>query len=140
MGRTGYILARRSGRGELRTMRVLTALGLILGVVNALTACIAIVVIVRIAQARAGIPRVRAGDSLPPAPGLLSIVIPAHNEARVIEGSVRGPRAQADRRLYREAVQALLRAQSGLTIMAGGAEGLELDQAGAPASIISTPG
>jgi tRNA uridine 5-carboxymethylaminomethyl modification enzyme len=54
--------------------------------------------------------------------------------------AVRGPRAQADRRLYREAVQALLRNQPGLTIMAGGAEGLELDQAGALAAIITGDG
>ena len=54
--------------------------------------------------------------------------------------AVRGPRAQADRRLYREAVQALLGAQPGLTIMAGGAEGLELDQAGALAAIITGDG
>ncbi|MCA3418389.1 MAG: tRNA uridine-5-carboxymethylaminomethyl(34) synthesis enzyme MnmG [Roseomonas sp.] len=54
--------------------------------------------------------------------------------------AVRGPRAQADRRLYREAVQALLRAQPNLTIMAGGAEGLELDQAGALAAIITADG
>ncbi|MGI9127592.1 MAG: tRNA uridine-5-carboxymethylaminomethyl(34) synthesis enzyme MnmG [Roseomonas sp.] len=54
--------------------------------------------------------------------------------------AVRGPRAQADRRLYREAVQALLRALPGLTIMAGGAEGLELDQAGALAAIITGNG
>jgi tRNA uridine 5-carboxymethylaminomethyl modification enzyme len=54
--------------------------------------------------------------------------------------AVRGPRAQADRRLYREAVQALLRAQTGLTIMAGGAEGLELDQAGALVAIITGDG
>ena len=54
--------------------------------------------------------------------------------------AVRGPRAQADRRLYREAVQALLRDQLGLTIMAGGAEGLELDQAGALAAIITCDG
>lgn len=54
--------------------------------------------------------------------------------------AVRGPRAQADRQLYREAVQALLRYQPGLTIMAGGAEGLELDQAGALAAIISADG
>jgi tRNA uridine 5-carboxymethylaminomethyl modification enzyme len=54
--------------------------------------------------------------------------------------AVRGPRAQADRRLYREAVQALLRAQPGLTIMAGGAEGLELDQAGGLAAIITADG
>jgi tRNA uridine 5-carboxymethylaminomethyl modification enzyme len=54
--------------------------------------------------------------------------------------AVRGPRAQADRRLYREAVQALLRAQPSLTIMAGGAEGLELDQAGGLAAIITADG
>ena len=54
--------------------------------------------------------------------------------------AVRGPRAQADRRLYREAVQALLRAQPGLTIMAGGAEGLELDQAGMLAAILTADG
>ena len=54
--------------------------------------------------------------------------------------AVRGPRAQADRRLYREAVQALLNAQPGLTIMAGGAEGLELDRAGALAAIMTTHG
>ena len=54
--------------------------------------------------------------------------------------AVRGPRAQADRRLYREAVQALLRAQPNLTIMAVGAEGLELDQAGALAAIITADG
>ena len=54
--------------------------------------------------------------------------------------AVRGPRAQADRRLYREAVQALLRAQPGLTIMAGGAEGLELDQAGSLAAILTDDG
>jgi len=54
--------------------------------------------------------------------------------------AVRGPRAQADRRLYREAVQALLRAQPNLTIMPGGAEGLELDQAGALVAIITADG
>ena len=54
--------------------------------------------------------------------------------------AVRGPRAQADRRLYREAIQGLLRAQPGLTIIAGGAEGLELDQAGALAAIITGDG
>ena len=54
--------------------------------------------------------------------------------------AVRGPRAQADRRLYREAVQALLRAQPGLTIMAGGAEGLELDRAGVLAAILTADG
>jgi len=54
--------------------------------------------------------------------------------------AVRGPRAQADRRLYREAVQALLRDQPGLSIMAGGAEGLELDQTGALVAIITADG
>jgi tRNA uridine 5-carboxymethylaminomethyl modification enzyme len=38
--------------------------------------------------------------------------------------AVRGPRAQADRKLYRQAVQALLRAQAGLTVVAGAAEDL----------------
>jgi tRNA uridine 5-carboxymethylaminomethyl modification enzyme len=54
--------------------------------------------------------------------------------------AVRGPRAQADRRLYREAVQALLRDQPGLSIMAGGAEVFELDQAGGLAAIITADG
>jgi len=54
--------------------------------------------------------------------------------------AVRGPRAQVDRRLYREAVQALLRAQPGLTIMAGGAEALEIDQAGGLAAILTGGG
>ena len=54
--------------------------------------------------------------------------------------AVRGPRAQADRRLYREAMQALLRDQPGLMIMAGGAEGLELDQAGGLAAIMTADG
>jgi tRNA uridine 5-carboxymethylaminomethyl modification enzyme len=38
--------------------------------------------------------------------------------------AVRGPRTQADRRLYREAVQALLAAQPGLTIQAAAVEDL----------------
>jgi glycosyltransferase involved in cell wall biosynthesis len=64
---------------------------------SAFTTLVATVVIARILQADRRIPRVRHGDSLPPAPGLLSIVIPAHNEARVIEASVRGLRAQTRR-------------------------------------------
>ena len=44
--------------------------------------------------------------------------------------AVRGPRAQADRVLYRRAVQALLAAQPGLTVLAGAAEDLLLDGAG----------
>ncbi len=51
----------------------------------------------RVIRADFSVPRVRDGDNLPPAPGLLSIVIPAHNEERVIEASVRGLRAQTRR-------------------------------------------
>ncbi|HYG84693.1 MAG TPA: tRNA uridine-5-carboxymethylaminomethyl(34) synthesis enzyme MnmG [Azospirillum sp.] len=41
--------------------------------------------------------------------------------------AVRGPRAQADRKLYRQAIQAILGSQENLTIEAGGAEDLTLD-------------
>ncbi|MEQ8507967.1 MAG: tRNA uridine-5-carboxymethylaminomethyl(34) synthesis enzyme MnmG [Rhodospirillaceae bacterium] len=41
--------------------------------------------------------------------------------------AVRGPRAQADRKLYRQAVQALLAEQDNLTLSAGAAEDLEID-------------
>ncbi len=44
--------------------------------------------------------------------------------------AVRGPRAQADRKLYRQAVQAILAEQPNLTIQAGGAEDIELDDSG----------
>ncbi len=54
--------------------------------------------------------------------------------------AVRGPRAQADRRLYRQAVQDLLRAQPRLTIMAAPAEGLELDASGALCAIVTGAG
>jgi glycosyltransferase involved in cell wall biosynthesis len=55
------------------------------------------VILVRVIRADFSVPRVQDGDDLPPAPGLLSIVIPAHNEERVIEASVRGLRAQTRR-------------------------------------------
>ena len=77
--------------------RPLETIGTILGIISALAILISLVVIARIWQAQRSIPRVRDGDALPPAPGLLSIVIPAHNEARVIEESVRGLRAQSRR-------------------------------------------
>jgi tRNA uridine 5-carboxymethylaminomethyl modification enzyme len=44
--------------------------------------------------------------------------------------AVRGPRAQADRKLYREAVQAILAEQPGLRILAGAAEDVILDGQG----------
>ncbi len=44
--------------------------------------------------------------------------------------AVRGPRAQADRKLYRLAVQSLLRATDGLTFIEGMVEDLVLDEAG----------
>src|SRR5499426_3127599 len=44
--------------------------------------------------------------------------------------AVRGPRAQADRKLYRQAVQAILAEQPNLTVRAGGAEEIEIDGTG----------
>src|SRR6202044_1363173 len=44
--------------------------------------------------------------------------------------AVRGPRAQADRRLYREAMQASLAATPGLTIVEGEATDIEVDATG----------
>src|ERR1700689_3045799 len=44
--------------------------------------------------------------------------------------AVRGPRAQADRKLYRQAMQALLAEQRNLWVEAGAAEDLILDTSG----------
>jgi tRNA uridine 5-carboxymethylaminomethyl modification enzyme len=44
--------------------------------------------------------------------------------------AVRGPRAQADRKLYRQAMQAVLAEQSDLDLVAGSVEDLVLDSAG----------
>ncbi len=54
--------------------------------------------------------------------------------------AVRGPRAQADRRLYRQAVQALLAEQPGLTIQAGAVDDLEIDAAGRVAAVLTDRG
>jgi cellulose synthase/poly-beta-1,6-N-acetylglucosamine synthase-like glycosyltransferase len=74
-----------------------TVLGIILASLSRVLAAVSLVLIVRIARADRKIPRVRDGDLLPPAAGLLSIVIPAHNEERVIAESVRGLRRQTRR-------------------------------------------
>jgi tRNA uridine 5-carboxymethylaminomethyl modification enzyme len=44
--------------------------------------------------------------------------------------AVQGPRAQADRALYKSAIQDILRAQENLTIRAAGVEDIELDPSG----------
>lgn len=54
--------------------------------------------------------------------------------------AVRGPRAQADRKLYREAVQAILAEQPNLTIQAGGAEDLIIDDQGRVAGVVTGSG
>jgi len=54
--------------------------------------------------------------------------------------AVRGPRAQADRRLYRQAIQRMLAEQPGLAVLEGAAEGLERDGAGGLAAIILADG
>lgn len=54
--------------------------------------------------------------------------------------AVRGPRAQADRRLYREAIQSLLRATPGLSILAEAAEDLTFDAAGQVTAVVTAAG
>ena len=54
--------------------------------------------------------------------------------------AVRGPRAQADRSLYKIAVQGLLRDQKNLTIFAEAAEDICLDRAGSAAGVITAAG
>ncbi|HEU4826515.1 MAG TPA: tRNA uridine-5-carboxymethylaminomethyl(34) synthesis enzyme MnmG, partial [Dongiaceae bacterium] len=54
--------------------------------------------------------------------------------------AVRGPRAQADRKLYRQAVQALLADQPNLEIKAAAVDDIEIDAAGRVAAIITDHG
>lgn len=54
--------------------------------------------------------------------------------------AVRGPRAQADRKLYRQAMQAVLAAQPNLDILAASAEDLALDPEGRVAGVITADG
>tara|TARA_R110002072_G_scaffold12038_15_gene53044 strand:+ start:124 stop:2178 length:2055 start_codon:yes stop_codon:yes gene_type:complete len=54
--------------------------------------------------------------------------------------AVRGPRAQADRKLYRQAVQALLAAQPNLFLLAGEAADLLLDDAGRCCGLVTAAG
>ena len=54
--------------------------------------------------------------------------------------AVRGPRAQADRKLYRAAMQDTLSAQSGLTLRAGSVEDLAFDDLGRVIGIITAAG
>jgi tRNA uridine 5-carboxymethylaminomethyl modification enzyme len=54
--------------------------------------------------------------------------------------AVRGPRAQADRKLYRQAMAALLAEQAGLEIVAGAVEDLARDAAGRAAGVVLADG
>ncbi len=54
--------------------------------------------------------------------------------------AVRGPRAQADRKLYRRAMQALLREQPGLEILGAAVEDLHLDSRGRCRGVVAGDG
>jgi tRNA uridine 5-carboxymethylaminomethyl modification enzyme len=54
--------------------------------------------------------------------------------------AVRGPRAQADRRLYRQAMQEALRTQEGLSLIGEAAEDLHLDTDGRAAGVVLADG
>ncbi|MGQ9366303.1 tRNA uridine-5-carboxymethylaminomethyl(34) synthesis enzyme MnmG [Azospirillum sp. ST 5-10] len=54
--------------------------------------------------------------------------------------AVRGPRAQADRKLYRQAMQAVLAEQPGLALEGGGVEDLLLDDAGRVTGVVTGSG
>ena len=49
--------------------------------------------------------------------------------------AVRGPRAQADRKLYREAVQSMIVSQSNLTVIGAGVDDIVVDQSGRLSSV-----
>jgi tRNA uridine 5-carboxymethylaminomethyl modification enzyme len=54
--------------------------------------------------------------------------------------AVRGPRAQADRKLYRQAVQVLLAEQPNLEILAAGVDDIEIDPADRVGAIVTDQG
>ncbi len=54
--------------------------------------------------------------------------------------AVRGPRAQMDRGLYRQAVQALLMATPGLTVQAGSVDDIAVDRAGRVTGVMTSAG